>query len=160
MVGKGGNVSHGPIILFIFLMLCVNELVHVVQQHPCSHSPLKVQVMGSSDSCVLPLTPGKTGNVRMKEWCVCLPFAQVQISEVHITAQGDWKCSKVPQLGYSLKDKNTQGFCYFVFITYLYLDPIQKKVEKNRTRLDLCYLLCKALLIVKIHSDVLHKAKK
>lgn len=62
---------------------------------------------------------------------MCLPFAQVQISEVHITAQGDWKCSKVPQLGYSLKDKNTQGFCYFVFITYLYLDPIQTKVEKN-----------------------------
>lgn len=53
-------------------MLCVNELVHVVQQHPCSHSPLKAQVMGSSDSCVLPLTPGKIGNVRMKE-LVCVP---------------------------------------------------------------------------------------
>lgn len=125
-----GNISYGPMILFIFLMLCVNEVVHVVQQHACSHSPLKVQVMGSCDSCVLAFTPGKTGNVRVKE-LVCVPFAQVQISGVHITAQGDWKCSKVPQFEHSLKDKNTQGFCYFVFMTYLYLDPIQTKIERK-----------------------------
>lgn len=75
---------------------------------------------------------GKQGMSGWGSWYVCLLFAQVQISGVHITAQGDWKCSKVSQLGHSLKDKNTQGFCYFVFITCLCLfgtnsDKVERK---------------------------------
>lgn len=82
-------------------------------------------------TCVLALLQGKQAMSGWRSWCVCLPFAQVQVSGVNITAQGDWKCSKVPQLGHSLKGKNIQGFFYFVFITYLYLDPIQTKIERK-----------------------------
>lgn len=44
----------------------------MVEQYPCSHSPLKVQVMGRSDSSILAFTPGKTEDVRVKE-LLCVP---------------------------------------------------------------------------------------
>lgn len=69
---------------------------------------------------------GKQAPSEWRNWYVCLPFAQVQISGVHITAQGDWMCSKVPQLGHSLKDRKNQRFLLFYFH---YLGPIHTKIE-------------------------------
>jgi len=47
---------------------------------------------------------------------------------VHISAQGGWKCSKVPQLGHSLKDKNTKDFVVF----YSLFICIWAQVGQNR----------------------------
>lgn len=126
---------------------------------PYSRSPLKVQVMGRSDSCLLAFTPGKTGDVRVKE-LLCVPVLCPSPNfRSSYSSPRRVEVLRGPPAWRSLKDENTQGFCCFGLVTYLYLNPSQT-IKKENTRLHSCYLLCKLLLLVMVRSDVLHKAKK
>lgn len=64
-------------------MLCIKKLVHVVQQHPCSHSPLKVQITGRSDSCILAFTVGKPSSFKSEAAAaaVCLLLPKSEVAE-------------------------------------------------------------------------------
>lgn len=78
---------------------------------------------------------------------------------MHISAQGGWKGSKVPQLGQSLKDKNTKDSVVF----YSLFICIWAQVRQNREEEHMAALVLPVLEItasIMTRSGVLHNSKK